>query len=179
MEPADPPMPIVPMPALRPPQERQLPHECAVGWALLPAARAHRPAFLSARGTRRHDVERPDRARTPTHRIRFRRAVDLESPTGVRTCTDTSRHGRAHAEHSCGHPLPAVAGSNDALCRRFSECAFTQVTETIESPQWPSFVRRLGILPTTRQHSHGFESSERPVQRAVGGQSFPVVAMSE
>jgi hypothetical protein len=179
VEPADERMPITQTPALRPLQERQMPHERAVGWALLPAARGDRPAFLSSGGALRRDVERPDRAPTPTHPIQFRRGVDRESPRGVRTCTDASRHGRAHAEHSCGHPFPAVAGSNDPFCRRFSECAFTQVSETIESPKRPSFIRRLRFLPTTSQQSHGFESSERPVQRAVGDQSFSVVAISE
>jgi hypothetical protein len=179
VEPADERMPTTRAPVRRPPQERQAPHERGVGWALLPAARADRPAFLSAGGSVRHNVECPDRAPTPTHRIRFRRGVDLESPTGVRTCTDASRHERADVEHSCGRPLPATAGSNDALCRRFRECAFTQVSETIESPKRSSCLRRLRFLPPTRQHSHGFESSQRPVQGALGDQSFSVVAISK
>ena len=72
-----------------------------------------------------------------------------------------------------------MAGSNHRLCSRVGECAFTQIGETIESPERPSFSRRLRILPPTGQHSHGFESSERAVQRAVGDQSFSVVAISE
>src|SRR5258707_1368137 len=136
-----------PMPALRLLQGRQVPYERAVGWASLPAARAPRPASLSAGGTAGRDVELQDRARTPTHRIQFRRAVDLEPPTGVRRCTDASRHGRAYSEHSCGCPLPAVAGPDDLSCRRFSKCVLTQVSEAIQSPQWASFVFRVRVFP--------------------------------
>ncbi len=106
-------------------------------------------------------------------------ASSISNRRRERARTAASRHGRTQPASSCGRPLPALAGWNDLLCRRFSECAFTEVGEAIQAAQRPSFARRLRALPSTRQHSHFFEASERAVQRAVGGQSLPVVAVSE